>query len=82
RAGKADVEACEALIKQLTEAHHVTFKRVDWGEIVETGMVAPAVARDAVSAAARQKLANYRPSLADSLLGREAERRRELNDKV
>jgi hypothetical protein len=82
RAGKADIDACEALIKRLTEAHHVAFKRVDWGEIVETGPVAPAVPRDAVSAAARQKLANYRPSLADTLLGREAERRRELNDKV
>ena len=33
RASKADVDAWQALVSRLTEAHHVTFKRVDWAEI-------------------------------------------------
>lgn len=82
RAGKADAEAWQALIAGLTEAHHVTFKRIDWAEIEEAGPMAPNVARDAMSALARKKLQDYRPSLADSLLGRERDRRRELTAKV
>jgi hypothetical protein len=82
RASKADAEAYEALIKRLTEAHHVVFKRIDWAKIEEDGPMAPSVSRDAVSSVARRKLADYRPSLADSLLGRERDRRRELTEKV
>lgn len=82
RAGKADADAWEALVSRLTEAHHVTFKRIDWTEIEEAGPMAPSVARDAVSAIARKKLQDYRPSLADTLFGREQERRRELTAKV
>lgn len=82
RASKADVEAWQAQVSRLTEAHHVTFKRIDWAEIEEMGPVAPNVPRDAVSAVARKKLQAYRPSLADSLLGRERDRRRELTAKV
>lgn len=82
RAGKADVDGWEALVARLTQAHHVTFKRIDWAEIEAMGPVAPNVARDAVSSVARKKLQDYRPSLADSLLGRERERRRELTEKV
>jgi len=82
RAGKADADAWAAQVAKLTEAHHVTFKRMDWAEIEAMGPVAPNVPRDAVSAAARRKLTAYRPSLADSLLGRERDRRRELTDKV
>lgn len=82
RAGKADVDASAALFARLTEAHHVTFKRIDWAKIEADGPVAPSVARDAVSSAARKKLAGYRPSLTDSLLGRERDRRRELTEKV
>jgi hypothetical protein len=82
RAGKADADAWEALVSRLTEAHHVTFKRIDWSEIEEAGPMAPSVARDAVSAIARKKLQDYRPSLADTLFGREQERRRELTAKV
>jgi len=82
RAGKADADAWQALVSRLTEAHHVTFKRIDWSEIEEAGPMAPSVARDAVSAIARKKLQDYRPSLADALFGREQERRRELTAKV
>lgn len=82
RAGAAAVAAYEALIAGLTEVHKVAFKRVDWAEIEATGPVAPAIARDAVSAAARKRLQNYRPSLLETLLGLERERRRELTDKV
>jgi hypothetical protein len=82
RAGKADADGYEALIKRLTEAHHVAFKRIDWAQIEEDGPMAPSVPRDAVSSAARRKLTDYRPSLADSLLGRERDRRRELTEKV
>lgn len=82
RAGKADVESYDALIKRLTEAHHIAFKRIEWAQIEEDGPMAPSVPRDAVSSAARKKLTDYRPSLADSLLGRERDRRRELTEKV
>lgn len=82
RATRGEAEAYEQLIERLTKAHQVEFKAVDWAEIEATGPVAPAIARDAVSAVARQRLANYRPSLIDSLLGREREKRRELTDKV
>lgn len=82
RAGAAQVAAYDALIARLTEAHKVAFKRVDWAEIEATGPVAPAIARDAVSAAARKTLQNYRPSIFETLLGLERERRRELTNKV
>lgn len=82
RAGKADADAWAAQVAKLTEAHHVVFKRIDWAEIEEMGTVAPNVPRDALSSVARRKLADYRPSLTDSLLGRERDRRRELTDKV
>lgn len=82
RASKSDLDGWEAQVKRLTEAHHVTFKRIDWAEIEAMGPVAPNVARDAVSSVARKKLADYRPSLADSLLGRERDKRRELTEKV
>jgi hypothetical protein len=82
RASKADAEAWQTLLVRLTEAHHVTFKRIDWAEIEALGPVVPSVPRDAVSSVARRKLQDYRPSLADNLLGRERDRRRELMDKV
>jgi len=82
RAGKAEADAYEALIARLTEAHHVAFKRIDWAKIEEDGPMAPMVPRDAVSSVARKKLSDYRPTLADTLLGRERERRRELTAKV
>ena len=82
RPGKAAADAWRMLVARLTEAHHVTFKRIDWAEIEEAGPMAPSVARDAVSAIARKKLQDYRPSLADTLFGREQERRRELTAKV
>ena len=82
RAGKAEAETYEALIARLTEAHHVVFKRIDWTKIEDDGPMAPTVPRDAVSSVARKKLSDYRPTLADSLLGRERERRRELTEKV
>jgi hypothetical protein len=82
RASKADADGWQALVARLTEAHHVTFKRIDWAEIEAMGPVAPNVPRDAVSAAARKKLQDYRPSLTDSLFGREREVRRELTAKV
>lgn len=82
RATRADVEAHEALIVRLTEIHKVTPTRVDWSLIEAEGPVAPAIARDATSAAARKKLADYRPTLMDNLLGVEREKRRELMEKV
>lgn len=82
RVTKADVQAHEALIARLTEIHKITPQRVDWAQIEADGPVAPAIARDATSAAARKKLADYRPSLMDSLLGVEREKRRELMEKV
>lgn len=82
RATRADVEAQQRLHSRLTEIHKVTPKRVDWDRILAEGPVVPAIARDAMSAAARRKLSEYRPSLMDSLLGVERERRRELTEKV
>jgi hypothetical protein len=82
RPGKRDAERYEALIERLTRIHQVAFEPIDWDEIVETGPVAPRVARDAVSQAARKKLTEYRPSLMDNLLGREREVRRMLTAKV
>lgn len=82
RPSRAEVEAHQALILRLTEIHKVTPKRVDWERIEAEGPVAPAIARDAVSAAARKKLAEYRPSLMDTLMGVEREKRRELTEKV
>ena len=82
RATRGDVEAQQRLLERLTEIHKVTPKRVDWDRILAEGPVVPAIARDAMSAAARRKLAEYRPSLMDSLLGVEREKRRELTEKV
>lgn len=82
RPGRGDVEACETLIRRLTEIHKIDFKRIDWAEIEAKGPVMPTIARDAVSAAARKRLQDYRPSLFETLLGLERERRRELTDKV
>lgn len=82
RPAKADAERYEALIARLTKIHQTTFEPIDWDEIVATGPLAPAVARDAISQAARRKLAQYRPSLMDSLLDREREVRRMLTAKV
>ena len=82
RPGSREVEAHEALIARLTEAHKIDFKRIDWAEIEARGPVMPAIARDAVSAAARKRLQDYRPTLFEHLLGLERERRRELTDKV
>lgn len=82
RPGRSDVEAHEALMTRLTEVHKVALERIDWNEIEARGPVAPAIARDAVSAAARKKLQDYRPGLMDTLLGLEREKRRELTDRV
>lgn len=82
RPGRAEAEAYEALIERLTKVHQVAFKRTDWAEIEAAGPVVPAIARDAVSAAARRKLSDYRPTLMDTLLGLEREKRRELTDRV
>jgi hypothetical protein len=82
RPSRADAERCEALLERLTKIHQAPFEPIDWGEIVDTGPLAPAVARDAIAQAARRKLAQYRPSLMDSLLGREREVRRMLTSKV
>jgi hypothetical protein len=82
RASRAEADAHEALVASLTLAHQAPFAPVDWARIEADGPVVPTVARDAISAVARQELANYRPSLWDALLGRERERRRNLTDKV
>lgn len=82
RPTRPDVDAYKARIAALTEAHRIEFERVDWDEIVECGPVAPDISRDSESAAAKRALMEYRPSLMDSLLGREKERRRELMLKV
>lgn len=82
RPNRTEAETYERLVARLTEAHQAPFKPIDWAEILATGPVAPTIARDATSAAARRKLAEYRPSLMDSLLGRERERRRELMEKI
>jgi len=82
RPSRSEAEAYEALVERLTKCHQVGFERFDWQQVEEMGPVVPNVARDAVSAVARQKLANYRPSIMDSLLGREREKRRELTNKV
>jgi hypothetical protein len=82
RPGRAEAEAHEALIERLTKVHQVAFKRMDWAEIEATGPVVPTIARDAVSQAARRKLAEYRPTLMDTLLGLEREKRRELTNRV
>lgn len=82
RPGRTDVEAYDDLIARLTKIHQVPFERIDWAEIEALGPVVPTIARDAVSAAARRKLAEYRPSLMDTLLGLEREKRRELTNRV
>lgn len=82
RATRGEAAAYEALIERLTKAHQIDLERFDWAKLEATGPVVPNVARDAVSAVARQRLANYRPSLLDSLLGREREKRRELTNIV
>lgn len=82
RATRVEAVAHETRIARLTKAHHVEFSRVDWAEIEAEGPVVPMVARDAVSAEARRKLASYRPSIIDALLGLEQQKRRALNDKV
>jgi hypothetical protein len=82
RASAAQAEAHKARMAALTEAHKTDFKRIDWADIVEQGPVAPAVAPDAVSQAARRRLAAYEPSFMDSMLGREREVRRKLMNDV
>jgi hypothetical protein len=82
RPTRAEVEAYETLIERLTNIHQVAFERIDWAKIEAEGLVAPTMARDAISASARQKLANYRPSLFESLLGLEREKRRELTNRM
>lgn len=82
RPSRRDIESHEALIERLTKAHQVVFERIDWNRMEADGPVVPTVARDAVSTVARQKLANYRPSIIDGLLGLEREKRRELTNKV
>ena len=82
RPSRPDADAYKARIAALTEAHKIEFERVDWDEIIECGPVAPDISRDSESAAARRTLIEYRPSMMDSLLGREKERRRELTLKV
>lgn len=82
RPNQAEAKAYEALIERLTKIHQVAFTRLDWAKIEAEGPVVPTVARDAVSAAARQKLANYRPSVLDNMLGREREKRRELTNRI
>jgi hypothetical protein len=78
RASRSAVETYEALVDQLTGAHRIDFDPIDWDRIEAEGPMAPAVARDALATVARRRLAEYRPSMADSLLGRERDRRREL----
>jgi hypothetical protein len=82
RPSKAEAERYEARLARLTKIHQTPFEPVDWDDIVETGPLAPAVARDAISQIARRKLAQYQPSLMDSLLGREPDVRRMLTAKV
>lgn len=82
RATRPEATAYEALLGRLTKAHHVVFKPIDWADIEAQGAVVPTVARDAMSAEARRRLSAYRPSLIDSLLGLEQQKRRELTDKV
>lgn len=82
RASHAQADAHKARMKALVEAHKTEFNRVQWVEIVQAGPVAPAVARDAVSQAARRRLAEYQPSFIDSMLGREREVRRKLTTDV
>lgn len=82
RATRAQAEAYQTRVETLTQIHRVAFERIDWVTIVEQGPVAPSVARDAVSSVARRKLAEYRPSLMDTLLGLEQQKRRELTEKV
>lgn len=82
RANRAHLEAYQALLVRLTQIHKTTYTPVDWDDIVAQGPVAPAIARDSVSAAARKKLADYRPSIMDGLLGLEREKRRQLKEAV
>lgn len=82
RVTRAEAATLAARIQRLTRVHLADFVRIDWDDIEATGMVAPAVARDAVSAAARRALADYRPSLFDALFGREREKRRLLTERV
>ncbi len=82
RPGRREVETYDALIQRLSKVHQVEFERIDWDRLEAEGPVVPTVARDAVSAVARQKLANYRPSLIDAMLGLEREKRRALMEKV
>lgn len=82
RATQAAVGAHEDLIARLTLAHQVAFEPVDWQTIVALGTVAPAVKRDAISAGARRALASYQPSIFETLLGLEADKRRKLTAQV
>lgn len=82
RATRAEAAAHEALIARLTKAHQVEFNRIDWADIEAQGPVVPTVARDAISAEARRRLAAYRPSLIDALFGLQQQKRRELTAKV
>jgi len=82
RPSRTEAESYQTLIERLTKLHQVPFERIDWARMEADGPVVPTVARDAMSAAARRTLANYRPSLFDSLLGLEREKRRALTEKV
>jgi len=82
RPTRPEADAFKARVAALTEAHKIEFERVDWDDIVEMGPVAPDISRDSVSAAAKRALMEYRPSVMDSLLGREKDRRRELQAKI
>jgi hypothetical protein len=72
----------EALFEQLTRAHCVKYERVKWREILDTGLVEPAVKAHALEQKARHALANYNPGIIDSLFGLGADRRRTLNERV
>ena len=72
----------EARFEQLTRAHCVKYQRVNWHEVLETGLVEPAVKAHALEQKARRALANYNPGVIDSLFGLGADRRRTLNERV
>jgi len=82
RATRTEASAHEALVVRLTQVHQVAFERMDWRTVVDIGPVAPAMKRDAHSAAAKRELSDYRPSMLDALLGLEAAKRRKLTDRV
>lgn len=72
----------EVLFEQLTRAHCVKYERRNWREILETGLVEPAVRANALEKKARHAMTNYRPGVIDGLLGLQQDRRRALAAKV